>query len=255
MEAVKKQLSGTEVINTDESGMRVCGKLHWLHTAGDIRRTHYEIHAKRGFDAMDTIGILSDFKGTMVHDPRTPYFGYGQCNHALCNAHHHRSLQYIEKQYEQAWATDMAELLCEIKKATDEVREEVDNLLPEQIVKFEQRYDTIVNKGYEENPHPPPEKNQGTLKKKGRYKQTPALNLLDRLRDFKLEVLRFMYDFSVPFDNNQAERDIRMVKVKQKVSGSFRTTEGANCFARIRSYILTVRKNTVNVFSIIRDAY
>ena len=146
----------------------------------------------------------------------------------------------------------MAELLLDIKKAVETTEENGTEGLPaEWLTAFEQRYDQILDAGYQVNPRPPP----FTGKKRGRPAQTPPLNLLDRLRDFKPQTLAFMQDFRVPFDNNQAERDVRMVKVKQKVSGGFRTLEGANTFARIRGYLSTARKNAVNVFSAIRNAF
>jgi transposase len=253
--AVKAQLRDAEVLHTDESGLRVNGSLHWLHVAATDRFTHDDVHAKRGKDAMDDAGILPEFTGTMVHDHWKAYFGYAGCTHALCNAHHLRELQYLETQYGQAWAAEMTDLLIEIKQTVETIQEHRTDLPPEPLVAFEQRYDRIVNAGYEANPRPPPAADGNQPKKRGRPKQTPPLNLLDRLRDFKPQVLAFMYDFRVPFDNNQAERDVRMIKVKQKVSGCFRTLAGAKDFTRIRGYISTARKNTVNVFGAIRDAF
>ena len=254
-EAVKTQLRNAAVLHTDESGLRVKGKLHWLHVAATDRLTDYEVHANRGQAAMDAAGILPDFKGTAMHDHWKAYFRYADCTHALCNAHHLRELQFIEKQYGQAWAAELAELLLEIKQTVDTTRAHSACLPPELLGEFERRYDRIVSAGYEANPRPPPAEDEHQPKKRGRPKQTPPLNLLDRLRDFKPQVLAFMYDFRVPFDNNLAERDVRMVKVKQKVSGCFRTLAGAKDFARIRGYISTARKNTVNVFGAIRDAF
>ena len=255
VEAVKEQLRAGEVLNLDESGLRVKGGLHWLHVASTAKLTHYEVHAKRGKEAMDEIGILKDFKGTAVHDHWKPYFKYEQCSHGLCNSHHLRELQFIEKQYQQPWAKEMAELLLEIKDAVEQTQPQADCLLPEQIIGFEVRYDEIVKKGFDTNPRPQSDENEGEVKKRGRTKGTPPLNLLIRLRDFSPEVLAFMYDFRVPFDNNQGERDLRMMKVKQKVSGCFRTVEGAGRFGRVRGYISTARKNAVNVFTAVRDAF
>lgn len=253
--AVKEQLRQAAVIHTDESGLRVKGKLHWLHVAATEQLTDYTVHPQRGQTAMDDAGVLPDFNGWMVHDHWKPYFGYTECTHALCNAHHLRELQWIETQYGQRWAARMAELLLEIKKAVETTQENGAEVLPaESLAAFEQRYDQILDAGYQVNPRPPPPPGKKT-KKRGRPAQTPPLNLLDRLRDFKPQTLAFMKDFRVPFDNNQAERDVRMVKVKQKVSGGFRTLEGANAFARIRGYLSTARKNAVNVFSAIRDAF
>jgi transposase len=253
--AVKTQLRQAEVLHTDESGLRVQGKLHWLHVAATDRLTDYEVHAHRGQAAMDEAGILPAFKGTAMHDHWQAYFRYEGCTHALCNAHHLRELQFIEKQYGQGWAAELAELLLEIKKTVATTREHSPCLPAELLREFERRYDRIVSAGYEANPCPLPEADEDRPKKRGRPKQTPPLNLLDRLRDFKPQVLAFMYDFRVPFDNNLAEQDVRMVKVKQKVSGCFRTLAGAKDFARIRGYISTARKNTVNVFRAIRDAF
>lgn len=255
--AVKEQLRQVAVLSVDESGMRVEGKLHWLHVAATERLTDYTIHAQRGQTAMDDAGILPDFKGRAIHDHWKPYFGYTECSHALCNAHHLRELQFIEKNYGQRWAATMADLLLEMKKTVEAAQENgAEGLTSDVLTQFEQRYDQVIATGYLVNPHPPPLPATGKKpKKRGRPAQTPPLNLLDRLRDFKPQTLAFMTDFRVAFDNNQAERDVRMVKVKQKVSGGFRTLAGANDFARIRGYLSTARKNAVNVFSAIRDAF
>ena len=254
-EAVKKMLRDSEVLHVDESGLRVKGKLHWLHVASTDHLTHYTVHTKRGQEAMKAAGILGEFHGTAVHDHWKPYFTYAACRHALCNAHHLRALHFIDQQYAQAWANDMAELLLEIKAAVEETLVQAASLPPEWLEAFERRYDAIVQEGFEANPLPPPPAHAGMATKRGRPKHTPPWNLLIRLRDFKAQVLAFMYDFHVPFDNNQAERDVRMVKVKQKVSGCFRTLEGAERFGRIRGYISTAHKHAKNVFEAIRDAF
>lgn len=253
--AVKAQLREAAVLHADESGLRVNGQLHWLHVAATDRLTHYDIHAKRGQEAMEEAGILPAFGGTAIHDHWKPYFRYKGCAHGLCNAHHLRELHYLEQQYGQAWAAEMTELLLAIKQTVDTISAHGTSLPPDVLVAFEQRYDRVVTTGYEANPRAPPAEDGNPPKKRGRTKQTPPLNLLDRLRDFKPQVLAFMYDFRVPFDNNLAERDVRMIKVKQKVSGCFRTLAGAKDFARIRGYISTARKNAVNVFGAIRDAF
>ena len=253
-EAVKEMLRKAEVLHVDESGLRVTGKLHWLHVACTERLTSYEVHAKRGQEAMDDAGILGAFRGTAVHDHWKPYLKYDECNHALCHAHHLRELRFIDQQYQQTWANDMAELLLEIKAAVEATPELAMRLAPPEREAFAKRYDAVVQAGFEANPAPMPP-TEGEVKKRGRPKQPPPVNLLIRLRDFKDQVLAFMSDFRIPFDNNQGERDIRMVKVKQKVSGGFRTLEGAKCFGRIRGYISTARKNAKNVFEAIRDAF
>lgn len=249
-EAVREQLMNSEVLNADETGVRVKGRLHWLHVASTGGFTYYSIDEKRGKEATDAAGILENFRGTAVHDHWKPYFGYGNCGHALCNAHHLRELRFMEKQYGQIWAENMAELLLDIKEAVEKAKPDRDGFGLKQIRAFERRYDEILRRGFAENPFTPPKE-----KKRGRAKKTPPLNLLTRLRDYKAETLAFMYDFRVPFDNNAAERDVRMMKVKQKVSGCFRTVEGAERFACIRGYISTARKNSKNIFEAIRDAF
>ena len=253
--AVKAQLQQADVLHVDETGLRVKGKLHWLHSASTDKLTDYTVHSQRGKEAMTEAGILEDFTGRMVHDHWKVYFTYEQSDHALCNSHHLRELNFIEKQYQQPWAADMAALLLEIKDEVEKTALETDHLSPPQSELFEHRYDVIVNQGLKDNPYSAAENKDGQAKKRGRPKQTPAYNLLVRLKDFKLETLAFMYDFRVPFDNNQAERDIRMVKVKQKVSGGFRTFQGAQRFGSIRGYISTARKNSVSIFDAIKSAF
>ena len=253
-EAVKAMLRDAGVLHVDESGLRVKGQLHWLHVACTDTLTAYEVHAKRGQEAMDAAGILGEFSGTAVHDHWKPYFKYDECDHALCNAHHLRELGFISKQYQQPWATDMADLLLEIKAAVAATPEPAMSLSGSELEAFKKRYDEVVQAGFDANPTRVAT-SEGEAKPRGRPKRPPPVNLLIRLRDFKGEVLAFMSDFRIPFDNNQGERDIRMVKVKQKVSGGFRTLEGAKRFGQIRGYISTARKNAKNVFEAIRDAF
>jgi transposase len=251
-DAVKAMLRNAEVLHVDESGLRVEGKLHWLHVASTESLTSYEVHAKRGQEAMNEAGILGAFSGTVVPDHWKPYLTYGECEHALCHAHHLRELCFIDKQSHQSWAKDMVELLLEIKAAVAAMPAPALCLPSPDLEAFVKRYAAVVQAGFEVNSESAAARE---VKKRGRPKQPPPVNLLIRLRDFQDEVLRFMYDFRVPFDNNQGERDIRMVKVKQKVSGGFRTLEGAKRFGRIRGYISTARKNAKNIFEALRDAF
>lgn len=248
-DAIKEQLINAHVVNFDETGLQVEGKLNWLHVASTPNLTYYGVHPKRGKDAMDAMGILSEFGGVAVHDHWSPYFNYTDVIHGLCNAHHLRDLEFAHEQYEQDWAEDMSQCLLDIKKEVDQARLYTDKLDSDKIEEFEGRFDKIIAEGLERNPPPPKEPG-----KRGRVQQSPPKNLLDRLEEHKREVLAFMYDFDVPFDNNLAERDVRMMKLRQKISGTFRTAGGADVFCSIRGYISTVRKNGHHVLDAIQDA-
>lgn len=250
--AVKAYLIATETpIQCDETGLRVNGQLQWVHVTSTAEATYLDVHAKRGKAALDSIGILPERHGTIVHDGYTSYAQYPDAEHARCNAHHLRELTFIHEQYDQAWAAKLGDLLVEIKNAVSEAQERGQTVLLEaQRVDFDTRYDQLLTEGLAANPPPP----APTEKKRGRKKQSKAKNLLDRLQRYKSEVLAFMYDFKVPFDNNLAERDLRMVKLKQKVSGCFRTQTGAQTFCQIRSYISTVRKSGQQVLVALEQA-
>jgi transposase len=253
----KQLIIDSPVARFDETGYAVNGKRQWLHVASTPDFTYYLPHPKRGSEAMDEMGILPLYKGTAVHDFWKSYFKY-DCDHGLCNAHHLRELIFIYEQYDQSWAQDMITLLLKIKQTVDEAKESRDCLDQKTIQYFEKEYQGILDKGFGEclpleKANPPPQTEE-IPRKRGRRKQSKAKNLLDRLKEYQKEALAFMYDFNVPFDNNLAERDIRMMKVQQKISGCFRSNEGAKIFCRIRGYISTVRKQGINVLEAIQMA-
>lgn len=247
--SLKTYLLAARVLHFDETGMRCEKKLRWVHVASSQLATLYTIHAKRGQEAMDEAGILPEFLGTGVHDHWFPYFAYKQITHSLCNAHHLRELTFIHEQEEEDWAKQMKDLLIFAKNEVQRHLEQ--EMLPAEIIfRIEETYSQIIAKGFEYHSLLP----SLPKSKRGRQKQRDGKNLLDRLNEKRSCVLRFMYDFSVAFTNNQGERDIRMVKLKQKISGCFRILRGGQIFCRIRSYISTARKQGWNVWDALAEA-
>lgn len=248
---IKQQITACPVVHFDETGLYVDVSRWWLHAASTKYLTYYACSLRRGKAATDEIDILPNFKGTAVHDCWNTYFRY-DCNHGLCNAHHLRDLKAATEFYGQNWPIDMTDLLLEIKETVDKKRLVASKLEQDEIEVFKERYDKIIEAGLDQNLIA---KVRDGPKKRGRIKQSKAKNLLDRLKEHWRETLAFMYDFSIPFDNSQAERDIRMMKVQQKISGTFRSVDGAKTFCRIRGYISTVRKNSFSVIDAIQAAF
>ena len=246
---LKAHLLGSKVLHCDETGMRCAKKLHWVHVASSQTATFYMMHAKRGQEAIDAAGILPHFRGTAVHDHWFPYFAYAQVTHGLCNAHHLRELTFIHEQQGEQWAKQMHDFLIQANKEVEK-HIEMGSLPPNVLLQIEQTYSQILLDGfaYHRSLHPLP------TGKRGKQKQRDGKNLLDRLREKRDCVLRFLYDFSVPFTNNRGEQDIRMVKLKQKIAGTFRVFHGGEIFCRVRSYLSTARKQGWNVWSALADA-
>lgn len=240
---IKEQLIHSSVAHFDETGVRVNGKPEWLHSASTNKFTYVEAHPKRGNIATDDIGVLPSFQGTAVHDGWKPYNKYQKCDHALCNAHILRELNGIADNYKQKWPEEMKNLLVAIKRDVDAAG---GFLPPDKADIYAIRYDEVLVLADEENPIDM--KAFAENKTRGRVKRSKARNLIDRMKLYKSDILKFMYKEEVPFDNNLAERDIRMSKLHQKVSGGFRSHDGKKAFNIIRSYISSAAKHGTSMF-------
>lgn len=239
MEAIKREIIKSKVVNVDETGLKENGKLKWLHTASTENLTYQSVHLRRGKEAMrDEKSILAFFKGVLVHDCWESYFSFSQAQHAICNAHILRELTGLIENQQSKWGLKMKALLLEMYRASNYGKGVI-----EDIKSYEQHYQEIL--GEAEIEEPPAEK----VNPKGKWKRSKGRNLLERLRKYEEEVLRFARQTEVPFTNNQAERDIRQVKVKQRVSGGFRAESGSESFSRIHSLISTLRKQGRKVFA------
>lgn len=243
---VKGRILDSGVAYFDETGININGKLHWMHNASTPFVTSYNVHKKRGGEAFNEIGILPEYRGKAMHDHWVPYLNY-ECEHLLCNAHHIRELIFAYEEEQQLWAKKMIELLCEAKRYKEEVIEKGEIIKSDVVKLYETRYKRILAEGFKNNPPPVPD----VEVKRGRKKKGKILSLLERLRDYQNETLAFMYEADIPFDNNLAERDIRMVKVQQKISGLFRSFSGAEQFCLIRSFMSTAKKQGYNIIDAI----
>lgn len=237
---LKNALRNCSLAHADETGLIAEGKCHWLHVLSTHRSSYFYIHRKRGRDAIEEINILPHFKGTLVHDHLKIYFKYG-FEHALCNAHHLRELQSVFENTSHEWAFRMQKLLIAIKKDKEACKLSVAN-----IKAYAREYDAIIHLGYKEQKERAPPKVPSHPKE---------ICLLDRLKHYKTQTLLFMHREDVPFDNNQAERDIRMMKLKMKISGCFRSKNWTKVFCLIRSYISTIKKNGMAVFQSLIDVF
>ena len=249
---LKVALQCAPVLHSDETGVRRSGRLAWAHVASTPRLTHYAIHTKRGSEATEAIGILPGYRGVSVHDGWKPYQAHTACRHALCNVHHLRELTFVEEQYDQPWAKDLKELLLEMRTLIEQARAQGLARVPtSQRDALVARYEGLLALGLAANPPPL----RGRPRQRGRIKQSPTRNLLERLWLGQEQVLAFLDDLTIPFDNNQAERDLRLLKTQQKVSGCFRSDVGSEAFARLRSYLSTLRKQGAALLDALRTLF
>jgi transposase len=237
---IKEHITCSEVIHNDETGIRCDQKTQWIHTNSTPEQTLYTIHPKRGREALDAINILPTYTGVSVHDRYASYDGY-PCQHALCNAHLLRDLQRVSEDDQKDWAIHMKDLLLDAKALSEQVVQP-----PTARYEIFSQYDAIVQTGL--LAEPPPAASTAPVAKRGKQAKSKSQLLLEVFQSRKEHILRFLVDPHVPFDNNQAERDLRMIKLKQKISGCFRTKKGAEIFCRIRSFISTVKKQHLPVF-------
>lgn len=250
VQAIGRAVQGAGVVHADETGIRVIGKLHWLHCAVTDTLTWLAPHAKRGTLAFEALGLLEGIKGVLVHDGLASYKGL-DCTHSLCNAHHIRELVYIHEQENEKigdpWAQEMIDLLLQALKEVDLAQGPLDE---SRQAWFEAQWSALLERGENYNPQiqRTGTSQDGAMGSRGRIKQSKAVNLLKRLREHRQQVWRFMSEAGVPFTNNLAEQALRMAKVKQKISGCFRTEHGADTFFTIRSYLATMTKQKNNLF-------
>jgi transposase len=243
-DVVRDLLQDAPAVHFDETGGRVAGKLHWVHVASSALLTLIDCHERRGRVAMDDLGVIAKMQGIAVHDGWRPYRSYDVV-HQLCNAHHLRELASVGVVWNQAWANELIALLVEAKDAVDAARATGQTTLsPSALHSVRTRYGTLIARGLGANPAPAVGRRHGRAR--------TAANLLKRLDTERADVLRFTTNFDSPFDNNQAERDVRMVKLQQKISGSWRTLSGARNYTAIRSYISTMKKQDHDVLAGLR---
>jgi hypothetical protein len=246
LDRVRAGLAAADVAHFDETGLRVDARLAWVHSASTTTLTLYTAHERRGRTAMDAAGVLPAFGGVAVHDCWAPYFGY-PVTHAICNAHLLRELAAVWEHTGQAWAAKLAATLERLNVTVVEAkRAGADALAPDVLAGWHARYDALVAAG--RAAHPEPDGGWGG-------KRPAAVNLLDRLGARREDILRFSVDLRVPFTNNTAERDIRPVKLRQKISGCLRSMAGANAFCALRSYLSTVRKHGRDTLAALRELH
>ena len=253
MEQIKCSLRHVHSLHCDESGFYIGGHRQWLHSASSQQLTCYLAHPSRGTKALKTMGILDGFGGTAVHDFWSSYWTFDNCDHAACNVHLLRDLNAQEEQGDQPWATRFKRFLLAAKAVVEKARQRGERTLPPaKLAQVKRLFARLVNTALLANPPPSDGWPRG---KRGRPKKTKARNLAERIAKYRTAILAFVYDFNVPFDNNLAERDLRMLKVQQKISGCFRSHQGAEDFCVARSYISTLRKQKLDVWSALNSLF
>lgn len=253
VDSIKQALCAAPVVHCDETGVYVAGARHWLHVLGTANLTYYFPHRKRGRAGIEEMGVLPTFTGVAVHDNWSAY-GVYNCQHALCNVHHLRELTYIDEEFKQPWAAEMRHFLVEAKAAVAAASHAgLTSLTPADRQHFTDTYQRILDAAFAANPVPPdgwPRRSQ-----RGRPKKPKARNLAERFDTQRQKVLAFLDDFNVPFDNNLAERDLRMLKVQQKISGCFRSWSATEQAATLRSYLSTMRKQHHNPLHLLSELF
>jgi transposase len=251
VKAIKDTLTAEQVVHCDETGTRVAGTLTWVHVVCTGLLTFLGVHAKRGKKATDSIGVLPSFSGVGIHDGWAPYKKYENMLHGLCNAHHIRELRRVVETTGQGWAEELIECLTGLHHTVKNSKTLEETHLDEAILtRFVTEYDRLILEGIKHNPLP--ERKPG---QRGRLGRGKTRALVDRLDTYREDVLRFATDYRVSFDNNQAERDVRMVKLQNKISGGWRTLDGATNFLILRSYLSTGKKHKQNRLAIIKSLY
>lgn len=245
---IRERLLEEPWLGFDETGLSLGGGIYWLHTASSPRWTLLHVHEKRGAQGVIAGGILARYTGKALHDFLSVYLGFEQCSHGLCNAHHLRDLCFVHEVLGQSWAQLMMEFLVEAKDEREACTLAERALSKTKMDRLQERYFEIIEKGYEQNPEPPPK----PAGRRGRQSRGKALNLLDRFTNHHEKVMAFLIDPGIPFDNNQAERDLRMMKIHQKISGCFRSKESLEAFTAVRSILSTAAKHAVRALHAIK---
>lgn len=250
VEKIREYVSKLQVIHCDETGLRVQNSLKWMHCVCNDELSYFGLHNKRGHTAMMEMGILPEYHNIMIHDFWKSYFRIEAATHGICCAHLQRELVYADEQMKQSWSKPLHDLLNEILYRRKELEAQgMTAFSAEEWTRYTARYDDLIRQGFRENPIAEREKG-----KRGRPGKGKIVCLLERFRDYKADILRFATDWKVSFTNNEAERTIRFSKVKQKVSGCFRTEDGAKDYMQIMSYISSCRKHGIGYFEAVRTA-